>query len=89
MHFEFRSPARLDDELVVRLWVERFGTSSMQLQCEIARTEDNRVTAEGHVVLVAVDRDHLKPRPLPEELVAGLRPFSAEVLAAAMAAAAG
>ncbi len=85
MHFEFKSPARLDDELEVRLWVQQIGTSSMRLQCEMARTDDDRVTAVGHVVLVAVDRSSLSPRPLPEPLVDALGPYRALATTAAPA----
>jgi YbgC/YbaW family acyl-CoA thioester hydrolase len=75
MHFEFRAPARLDDELVVRLWIDHIGVSSMKLQCEMARTLDGTLTAEGYVVLVAVDRVNLTPQPIPPALVEALQPY--------------
>ena len=63
MHFEFRAPARLDDELTVRIWVESFGRTSMKLRCEMLRESDDTVTAVGYVVLVAVDQAELRPIP--------------------------
>ena len=78
LHFEFRKPAVLDDRLDLQMWVSKVGTSSLRLQFEARRGEDQELMAEAYAVLVAVARKDLRPIPLPPELVAALAPFSAE-----------
>jgi acyl-CoA thioester hydrolase len=74
LHFEFRNPARLDERLDVEIWVAHLGRSSLRLQFEVLKSgpEPRQLTAEGHAVLVAVDRRHLRPLPLPPALTAAL-----------------
>jgi YbgC/YbaW family acyl-CoA thioester hydrolase len=77
-HFEFRAPAFLDDLLEVEAWIGRIGRSSLQINFEVRRAEgDQALTADGHVVMVAIDRVHLRPIPLPESLVRALEPYTA------------
>ncbi|HKI01378.1 MAG TPA: thioesterase family protein [Thermoanaerobaculia bacterium] len=76
LHFEFRSPALLDDRLDVEMWVSQVGNSSLRLQFEVRKQGPERVmTAEGYAVLVAVARGDLRPIPLPPEFVAALGPY--------------
>ena len=78
LHFEFRSPALLDDRLDVEMWVSKIGTSSLRLQFEVHKDGPERaLTAEGYAVLVAVARGDLRPIPLPPEMVAALEPYRA------------
>lgn len=75
--FEFLAPAFLDDRLEVAIRVGRVGRSSLRLDFEVVRDDAERVrTASGDVVLVAIDRKRLKPRPLPAELIEALAPFT-------------
>ena len=76
LHFEFRSPALLDDRLDVEMWVSSVGNSSLRLQFEVHKQGPERaMTAEGYAVLVAVARGDLRPIPLPPELIAALEPY--------------
>ena len=77
LHFEFRHPARLDERLDVEIWVAHLGRSSLRLQFEVRRSgaEPRPLTAEGHAVLVAVDRRQLRPIPLPPTLTAALASY--------------
>ncbi|MEO8276528.1 MAG: thioesterase family protein [Thermoanaerobaculia bacterium] len=79
LDFEFEAPALLDDRLEVAIWVERFGRSSIRFAFEIAKLggtgERAQVTAKGHVSMVAVDRDQLRPVELPARLRTALAPF--------------
>ena len=72
---DFKYPARLDDHLRVGAYVSRYGTTSMTLQFDVIHLGRGRIAAEGHEVLVATDRDTLKPVPLPQELKEVLEPF--------------
>jgi len=79
LHFEFRSPALLDDRLDVEMWVSKIGTSSLRLQFEVHKDGPERaLTAEGYAVLVAVARGDLRPIPLPPEMVAALEPYRSQ-----------
>ncbi|MGE0639595.1 MAG: acyl-CoA thioesterase [Thermoanaerobaculia bacterium] len=81
LSFEFDAPALLDDRLEVAIWVARFGRTSLRFGFEIAKLDESgaraTVTARGQVAMVAVDREHLRPIPLPPRLVDGLRRFAA------------
>jgi YbgC/YbaW family acyl-CoA thioester hydrolase len=76
-HFEFRSPAVLDDLLEVEAWIGRIGRSSLRINFEVRRAEGDRaLTADGHVVMVAIDQRTHRPIPVPPEVVEALRPFT-------------
>ena len=77
LRFEFLAPAFLDDPLEVAIRVGHVGRTSLRLDFEVEREDAARTrTAEGDVVLVAIDRKNLRPRPLPAELVEALAPFT-------------
>ena len=73
---DFMYPARLDDRLRVATYIGRFGNSSIRLQFDVLHLKARRLAAAGHEVLVATDRDTMKPRPLPGDLRSMLEPFS-------------
>jgi len=72
---DFRYPARLDDCLRVAAYFTRFGTSSIGLNFDVVHRSAERLTAVAHEVLVCVDRETMRSRPLPDELRDLLRPF--------------
>lgn len=72
---DFMYPARLDDRLRVSTYVSRFGTTSVQLNFDVLHLAAGRLAAAGHEVLVATDRETMRPKPLPEELVTLLSGF--------------
>lgn len=76
VHAEFYRPARLDDRLRVAVYVGRVGTKSMMLNFDVLRDETPGLGAAGWQVLVCVDRQRLKPRALPPELVRALAPHT-------------
>jgi acyl-CoA thioester hydrolase len=82
VHSEFYSPARLDDRLRVATYVGRVGTKSMTLNFDVLRNDLPLLRAAGWMVLVCVDRGHLKPQPLPAGLIAALAPHTLTTLAA-------
>jgi YbgC/YbaW family acyl-CoA thioester hydrolase len=80
LEFEFHSPALLDDLLEIEVWVGHIGRTSFRLDFESFKPVeggDRRMTANGHVVMVATDREMLRPVPVPEALVELLRPYLA------------
>jgi len=79
VHAEFHSPARLDDTLRVAAYISRVGTRSLTLQFDVTRQGAAAVIAEGHLVLVATDRERLKSKPLPQEFLQRLADFTLSI----------
>ena len=71
LHFEFHSPALLDDLLEVEGWVGHIGRTSLRLEFATYKIEGGAraLTADGHVVMVATDRERLRPVAIPAEIV--------------------
>lgn len=76
VHSEFYRPARLDDRLRIAAYVGRVGTKSLTLNFDVMHTQDPTLAAAGWMVLVCVDRQRLRPRPLPEGLIEALAPYT-------------
>jgi acyl-CoA thioester hydrolase len=64
---DYHAPARLGDELEVRLKVGEIGRSSFVLEYEIAKVEGDRPIASGKTVMVSYDYDAGRPVSLPDE----------------------
>lgn len=76
VHTEFHFPPRLDDHLAVAAYIGKVGRSSMTIEFDVVRRPDGVHCADGHMVLVCVNRATLKPRPIPVSMVAQLQPFT-------------
>jgi acyl-CoA thioester hydrolase len=71
----FRAPARFDDELEIRLEIERLGSTSMVSAIEIMR--DGVVLAEGRIVHIFVRADSLGEKtPIPDHVRRALQPYT-------------
>ena len=57
------------------LRVTRLGTTSVRYEVGIFSAGSEQPAAQGHFVHVYVDRDTRRPAPLPEALVAALKPL--------------
>ena len=79
VHTDFHYPARLDDVLEVAAYVERVGRRSITMHFDVIHQELHRLTADGHLVLVATDRERLSSRPLPQDFVQRLEPHTLSV----------
>ncbi len=51
----FRSPARYEDGLVVRTWVEKLGPASVTFASEVWRDSDQTLIATGAVELACIE----------------------------------
>ena len=69
---QYRRPAALDDELVATAAVRHLGGASMVMHQRVQRGTE--ILAQGEVTIACVDRAGVKPRRIPPELVARLRP---------------
>ena len=74
-HAEFHAPARLDDELHVRTYFTRVGTTSLTIHHDVTDAARRTLYAAAHQVLVCTDRVRLAARPLPPDLVRAIEPF--------------
>jgi YbgC/YbaW family acyl-CoA thioester hydrolase len=74
---DFHQVARLDDLLVVSVYVGRFGTKSMRLNFEVRRKGTDDLVATAHFVLAAVNQDTFETVPVPSELREKLAPYTA------------
>ena len=71
---EFRKPAVLDEQLTVSVRVKRIGSSSITLEFVFDDAAARRV-AECEVVLVCVDRQTFRPKPVPDGIRSALTSF--------------
>jgi acyl-CoA thioester hydrolase len=71
LELSFRSPARLDDEVVCRAELLELGGSSMTFAFPIARVDGTQL-ADGRLILAALDRTTLRATRIPKLLRAAL-----------------
>jgi acyl-CoA thioester hydrolase len=64
----YHAPARFDDRLIIRAWVENVRRSSFTFVYEIVHAEDRRLIAAGRTVQVFVDLHSMRPIRLPPEI---------------------
>lgn len=79
LNCDFHHPTRLDDHLHVAVYFTRFGTSSVTINFDVLHAGKNVLAASALEVLVCVDRDHLRKRPLPDELRKRLEPYMLDI----------
>ena len=64
---DYKSTAKLRDELTVNLSVSSIGNTSWVYEYEILNEKENRVVATGKTVQVSYDYKTRKPIPIPAE----------------------
>ena len=62
----YRSPARFDDQVIVKTWIEDANTRMATFAYEMRLAEGDRVRATGHTRHIFVDREMRRAR-LPEK----------------------
>ena len=62
----YRMPIPYPAEVVVELYCERLGTSSVTIGHRIVSRDGATLYADGHVVMVWVERASGRPTPLPD-----------------------
>jgi acyl-CoA thioester hydrolase len=63
-NLKFRAPARYDDLLRLRCWIDELGTTSMIVRVDITR--DDQVLVEGRSRYVCVDTETWSKTPVPD-----------------------
>ena len=65
---DFKLAAKLDDMLHVSVYVGKIGFSSIRLDFEVRRRDEEPLVATAHFVLAAVQRETFAKVPVPDEL---------------------
>jgi YbgC/YbaW family acyl-CoA thioester hydrolase len=78
---DFHRAAQMDDLLQVSVYVGKIGHTSLRLNFEVRKRNEadeieEDLLATAHFVLVATDRENLKPLPVPRELRRALAPYT-------------
>lgn len=76
LHLEFHSAAELEEEVRIRSWYARIGTTAVTMRFEFYRASDLLHRASGSLTVVSVDRDTMRPKPIPEDVRRQLAMFS-------------
>jgi YbgC/YbaW family acyl-CoA thioester hydrolase len=75
-HVGFRSPARLNDRLEIRLEVASLTARRLTYAFSIHQKDTGAVVCEGQYRIACVDSTTFKPRAFPDEVGALLAPFT-------------
>ncbi len=68
----YKSPARYDDELLVRTYLTNVRGSLIHFQYQVLRDKEGTLLAEGETVHIVTDAD-MKRRSLPEKYATSFR----------------
>jgi acyl-CoA thioester hydrolase len=74
MHFDYFSPARLDDQIIIAAYFSNVGRTSVTLNIDLFRDDRKTLIAAAHLVLVCVDVA-LEKVALPPEFRTLVDPF--------------
>jgi len=69
MNVEFIKPARLDDELLVSVQLERLGAASILLKQQMYRASDQQLLASAKVRAASLGAQDFQPVRIPEILL--------------------
>ena len=72
LEMDYRSPARLDDEIETTANLVRTGGSSLHLAFSLDRAGDGARLVDGKLVLACVDREKFRPARIPASLVTAI-----------------
>jgi acyl-CoA thioester hydrolase len=73
LNARFRSPARADELVTLRVAIEEFGTTTMHATCDVVR--DGEVLVEGRLRYVFVDAATWTKTPVPDFIREALAPY--------------
>ena len=68
VQLNYRQPIPYPSAVVVELYVDRVGSSSITIGHAIASEDGTVLYCDGHVVAVWIDRASGRPRPLPDSI---------------------
>lgn len=74
-HIEYLGPVRGEQEVRVRVWIERLGRTSLTFGFRLMPMDEDRICAQGSRTVVRVDPEAFLPTPWTAELRARLQPW--------------
>ena len=77
-HFEYLRAVEGEDEVRVRIWVEKLGRTSMTIGFRMLPVDEDEDYAIGQRVLVCVDRETRAPKPWTEDFREKIHPYRAD-----------
>jgi YbgC/YbaW family acyl-CoA thioester hydrolase len=77
LHLDFHSAAQLEEEMIIQAWYSRIGTTSLTTRYEFYRASDRMHRASGSLTVVSVDKETMRPKPIPDDVKQLLARFSA------------
>ena len=77
LHLDFHSAAELEEEMLIKSWFSRIGTTAITMRFEFYRASDRVHRASGSLTVVSVERDAMRPKPIPEDVKKLLSRFAA------------
>jgi acyl-CoA thioester hydrolase len=66
-HADYKSSARYDDEVVVKVWASKVGRSSVRIDYEVTKLPGKELLCTGHTVHVLIGEDG-KPKEIPRDI---------------------
>ena len=66
-HADYKSSARYDDEVAVRVWASKVGRSSVRLDYEVTKLPEKELLCTGHTVHVLIGEDG-RPKEIPADM---------------------
>ena len=66
-HADYKASAKYDDEVVVRAWASKVGTSSIRLDYEVTKLPGKELLCTGHTVHVLIDEAG-NPKEIPADI---------------------
>ncbi len=67
-HIEYKAPAFLGDEIVVKTWISEIGKIKSIRKYEFYRVSDDKLLATAETVWVFVDMKSGRPTPIKDEI---------------------
>lgn len=71
----FKTPAKYGDVLEITLNIDEIGEKSVKYVFTIAKKETKQLVAEGHVVVVAADKERGKAVGIPKNIIEKLHAY--------------
>ena len=72
---QYKKPAKFNDLLEIELTVEALKEKSVKYSFKVYNKESATLLAEGHVIVVAADKQTGKATSIPEDILEKLKPF--------------
>ena len=74
-HCNYRNPLKFNDLVEIELSIKEIREKAVKYLFKVYNKTEEKLAAEGYLVLVAVDKNSMKAAKIPEEIVKRLMPY--------------